>query len=145
MGVAMTKRKDPKDKLKVGRPSVMTPEIINKLEQAFSMGCGDLEACLYADLTPSVLYRYQESHPEFKERKAMLKEKLILKARTVIADALNRKDENTAKWYLERKRKDEFSTRQETSGIMGLMKVEEPDLEKIKELKNMLDSESDDE
>ena len=141
----MTKRKDPKDKLKVGRPSVMTPEIINKLEQAFSMGCGDLEACLYADLTPSVLYRYQESHPEFKERKAMLKEKLILKARTVIADALNRKDENTAKWYLERKRKDEFSTRQETSGIMGLMKVEEPDLEKIKELKNMLDSESDDE
>ena len=54
----MTKRKEPKDKLKVGRPSVMTPEIINKLEQAFSMGCGDLEACLYADLTPSVLYRY---------------------------------------------------------------------------------------
>lgn len=107
----MTKRKEPKDKLKVGRPSVMTPEIINKLEQAFSMGCGDLEACLYADLTPSVLYRYQESHPEFKERKAMLKEKLILKARTVIADALNKKDENTAKWYLERKKRDEFSTK----------------------------------
>ena len=41
----------------------------------------------------------------------MLKEKLILKARTVIADALNKKDENTAKWYLERKKRDEFSTK----------------------------------
>ena len=109
----MTKKKDPKDKLKVGRPTAMTPETINKLEQAFSMGCGDLEACLFANLTPSVLYRYQESHPEFKERKAMLKEKLILKARSVIAESLNNKDENTAKWYLERKRKDEFSTKQE--------------------------------
>ena len=29
------------------------------------------------------------------------------------AGALNREDENTARWYLERKRKDEFSTRQE--------------------------------
>ena len=38
---------------------------------------------------------------------------MIFKARTVIADALNNKDENTARWYLERKRKDEFSTKQE--------------------------------
>lgn len=125
---------------KIGRKTIMTPETIDKLCQAFSMGCTDLEACLYADIGKTTLYDYQNAHPEFAERKEVLKQKLILKARTVIADALNRKDENTAKWYLERKRKDEFSTRQETSGIMGLMKVEEPDLEKIKELKNMLDS-----
>lgn len=128
-----------------GRPSVMTDEMASRLELAFSMGCTDTEACLYADMSPSAFYRYQKEHPEFKERKEMLREKLVMKARSVIADALNRKDENTARWYLERKRKDEFSTRQETSGIIGLMKVEEPDLEKIKELKNMLDSERDDE
>lgn len=95
----------------VGRPAVITQEVLEKLEKSYSIGCSDIEACLYADISLSTLYNYQNKHPEFKERKAMLKEKLILKARTVIADALNKKDENTAKWYLERKKRDEFSTK----------------------------------
>ena len=132
------KRKD--GKYDTGRPSVMTPERINKLEQAFSMGCGDLEACLYADLTPSVLYRYQESHPEFKDRKAMLKEKLILKARTVIANSLNEKDKDTAKWYLERKKKDEFSTKVENENINKNIDV---DLQNYEELQKLLKMEED--
>ena len=119
MGVAMTKKKDPKDYLPVGRPTVMTDETVNKLEQAFSMGCSDLEACLFADISKQTLYDYQAKHPEFADRKAMLKEKMIFKARSVIADALNRKDENTAKWYLERKAKNEFGTRTEITGADG--------------------------
>lgn len=95
----------------VGRPPVIDKDVLNKLEISYSMGCSDLEACLYANISKQTLYNYQEKHPEFKARKEMLKEKLVLKARTVIADALNNKDENTAKWYLERKRKDEFSTK----------------------------------
>ena len=119
----MTKRKDPKDKKTAGRPTVMTPEVVSKLEQAFSMGCSDLEACLFADISKQALYDYQAKYPEFADRKAMLKEKLVLKARTVIAEALNKKDENTAKWYLERKRKDEFSTKveNELSGGMSIV------------------------
>ena len=109
----MTKKKKPEDKEKVGRPTILTPEIIAKLEQAFSMGCSDLEACFYADIGKTTLYNYQNAHPEFVERKERLKERMIFKARTVIADALNNKDENTARWYLERKKKDEFSTRTE--------------------------------
>ena len=53
------------------------------------------------------------------ERKEQLKESLIFKARTVVANALDRQDENTAKWYLERKKKAEFSTRQELTGEDG--------------------------
>lgn len=109
----MTKKKDPKDKKTAGRPTVMTPEVVNKLEQAFSMGCSDLEACLFADISKQTLYDYQAKNPEFADRKAMLKETLILKARSVIATSLNNKDENTAKWYLERKAKNEFSTKVE--------------------------------
>lgn len=119
MGVDVTKKKDPKDYLKVGRPTVMTPEVVSKLEQAFSMGCSDLEACLFADISKQTLYDYQAKHPEFVDRKAMLKETLILKARSVIATSLNNKDENTAKWLLERKRKQEFSTRIENTGADG--------------------------
>lgn len=98
-----------------GRPTEMTPETISLLEEAWSMGCSDLEACLHANIGKTTLYNYQNEHPEFVERKQILKEKLILKARTVIANALNNKDENTAKWYLERKRKDEFSVKQEVN------------------------------
>lgn len=104
----MTKKKDPKDYLPTGRPTKVTPEVVTKLEQAFSMGCTDEEACLFADISRMSLQRYQEAHPSFRDRKALLKQKLVLKARSVIAEALNRKDENTAKWYLERKKKDEF-------------------------------------
>lgn len=122
----MTKKKDPKDYLPVGRPTVMTEEVVNKLEQAFSMGCSDLEACLFADISKQTLYDYQEKHPEFADRKAMLKQKMIFKARSVIAEALNKKDENTAKWLLERKLKDEFSTKIESNvnlnGELALVK-----------------------
>lgn len=97
----------------VGRPPVIDKDVLNKLETSYSMGCTDSEACLFANISKQTLYNYQDKHPEFVERKEMLKEKLILKARSVIAESLNKKDENTAKWYLERKRKDEFSTKQE--------------------------------
>ena len=104
-----------KSENKGGRPSSVTSETLAKLEQAFSLGCSDLEACIYADVSPSILYRFQEKNPEFRERKEMLKQKLVLKARTVVAEALKNKDENTAKWYLERKARDEFAAKQEVA------------------------------
>lgn len=111
-----------KSENKGGRPTKMTSETIAKLEQAFSLGCSDLEACIYADVSPSILYRFQEKNPEFRERKEMLKQKLVLKARTVVAEALKNKDENTAKWYLERKARDEFSVKNVTE-LEGGLKV----------------------
>lgn len=129
----MTKKKDSKDKLKVGRPSAMTPEIINKLEQAFSMGASDAEACAYVDIATSIFYRYQDAHPEFRERKNQLKEKMVLKARSVILNALNEKDKDTAKWYLERKCKNEFSTKQviENEPIVQKVFITKEDAEEV--------------
>ena len=119
MGVKMTKRKNPEDYLPTGRPTKLTPETIDKLRTAFLMGCSDIEACLYADISKTALYNYQAKNPDFVDQKEQWKEQLTLKARTVIANALNNKDENTAKWYLERKAKNEFSARQELTGSDG--------------------------
>lgn len=102
-----------------GHPTVMTPETIAKLEQAFSLGCTDMEACFFANIGKSALYNYQKEHPEFVERKEALKEKMIFAARTVIANSLAAQDKDTAKWLLERKRKQEFSTRIENTGADG--------------------------
>jgi len=104
----------------VGRPTVMTPEIITKLEQAFSLGASDLEACFYAGIGKTTLYEYQNKNPDYAERKAALKDKLVLKARTVLAKAMEDGDKQTAQWYLERKKKDEFSQRQEQTGADGM-------------------------
>lgn len=96
----------------VGRPTIMTPDVVNKLEEAFLLGCTDLEACLFADISKQTLYNYQEAHPEFIDRKEKLKENPILLARrSVIKDM--QEDGDLALKYLERKKKDEFSMKQD--------------------------------
>lgn len=94
---------------KRGRKTIMTPEVVAKLEEAFSWGCTDIEACLHADIGTSTLYNYQDRHPEFVERKEALKETPILRARKSVFDRLPR-DAKLSMDYLSRKKKDEFST-----------------------------------
>lgn len=94
----------------VGRPTVMTPEIITLLIDAFTWGSSDLEACLYAGIGKTTLYEYQKDEPSFAERKELIKNSPVLQARRNIMTQLEMGDVNTAKWYLERKKKDEFST-----------------------------------
>jgi hypothetical protein len=94
----------------MGRPTVVTPEVLAKLEQAFGMGCSDKEACLYADISMDALYNHQNRNPHFAEWKAILKEKPVLKARNTVVTSLN--DPENAKWYLERKTHGEFNARQ---------------------------------
>lgn len=88
-------------------------EKLLKLEQAFAIGCTDKEACSYAEITEHQLYYYQnEINKDFAARKEELKEKPILKARQTVVKSLDEPEH--AKWYLERKRKNEFSQRIET-------------------------------
>ncbi len=95
-----------------GRPTVMTKEVIAKLEEAFLLGCTDMEACLVANINKATLYRYQEDHPEFVERKETLKKTpTLLARRTVVTDIATNSD--LAMKYLERKEKDEFSSKSE--------------------------------
>lgn len=101
----------------VGRPTVITPEIISKLEEVFSIGGTDNEACFYADIGKTTLYNYQQAHPEFVERKEALKQRPVLKARQTIIKGLDNDD--NARWFLERKMKSEFASRSEVTGANG--------------------------
>lgn len=96
-----------------GRPTSMTDEVVQKLEEAFLMGCTDIEACFYANIAKQTLYTYQELNPEFKDRKEELKANPIFLARkSVITGVQN--DSDLALKFLERKCKDEFSLKSET-------------------------------
>ena len=101
----------------MARPTKMTPDILERLRQAFAIGCSDEEACAYAKIGKTTLYNYQQTHPEFLEEKDILKKEPILKAKNTIVQSLN--DVKDAQWYLERKLKNEFSLRQEVTGKDG--------------------------
>jgi hypothetical protein len=103
----------------MGRPTVLTQDVVQKLEHAFSIGATDIEACFYAGISRGTLYNYQKENPDFLDRKEMLKERQVFKARMVIVQALQDGDKNMAKWYLERKRKDEFATQQIAQVALG--------------------------
>lgn len=97
-------------KNKGGRPTKMTEMVVKKLEEAFAVGATDIQACFYAGITPQTLYNYQEARPEFLERKNALKQELGLIAKNKLAARINQGDVADAKWYLERRERDSFST-----------------------------------
>jgi hypothetical protein len=108
----------PTNRSRAGRKTIMTKETIQKLEDSFSVGSTDLEACMYADISMATLYNYQKDNPEFIERKEMLKEKLVLKCRKELIKAVEGNGDLALK-VLERKKKDEFSLRTEFTGKNG--------------------------
>lgn len=97
---------------KRGRKTKFTPEVIDKLEYAFALGCSDVEACLYANVSEAALYNFQLRQPDFVDRKAMLKKKPILIARESVVNSLQRNPELALK-FLERRAKKEFSPKNE--------------------------------
>lgn len=100
-------------KNKGGRPTVMTPEMVQKLEEGFLKGLTDAECCLFCGISKQTLYDYCTKHPEFTDRKEDLKKQPAVQAKLNILDAINQGDKDISKWYLERKNKDEFSLKQE--------------------------------
>ena len=95
----------------------LTPEVKQKLEQAFSIDASVPEACFFAGISRQTYHNWIQSDPELKESFDRLREKPVLKARQTIAQNLDQPE--TAKWYLERKKKTEFSSRVETTGADG--------------------------
>lgn len=97
----------------MGRPRAITTKKLEKLEEAFKLGCTNREACFYADVAESTFYDFLKEHPEFSDKISMWKDYEKIQARYVVHKALEKGDRDIAKWYLERKAKDEFSTKQE--------------------------------
>lgn len=74
---------------KCGKPTVMTPETVAKLDQAFSAGLSDRKACAFAGVSLDALYKYQKKNPEYTERKAQLKMNPDITARMTVTGALH--------------------------------------------------------
>ena len=121
--------KNPKGKQ---RKPKFTPEVIAKLEHAFSIDATVEEACYYADISQDTFYRWKKGSPQLSEKFDRLKNRPVFVARQSVVEGLV--DPELALKYLERKRKGEFSKREEHTGADGqpLMELTEVVKEIIK-------------
>lgn len=111
-------------------------ETLKDMKTAYLIGANTREACHYAGITEEG-YNYWRRHmpKELLEEWNFLVEKwrddLILQARATIRDSI--KNPQDAKWFLERKRKDEFSTRteQEIKKVDKFSDITDKDLDEM--------------
>lgn len=96
---------------KRGRPTKMTPEVVTKLLAAFHMGYNDTEAALFAGISRKTLYDWLCDKPDFRYKINLAKSQPNIKAKQVVIAAVNAGDVSAAKWWLERKSPEEFSTK----------------------------------
>ena len=108
----------------VGRPQEWGEETVKKLEEVFSLDGTVSEACFYAGISRQLYYTYvKEDAPEGSPERELfdrfeaLRERPVLKARQTIVKNLD--NPQYATWYVERKRKNEFSSRNELTGKDG--------------------------
>jgi predicted DNA-binding protein YlxM (UPF0122 family) len=86
----------------MGRPPIITGEVVKLLEDAFKLDAPVTEACQYAGISRTAYYDYIKAHPEFLDRLERLKSMTRFKIRgKVISRAL--KDPNFGLNYLKLK------------------------------------------
>jgi hypothetical protein len=92
---------------------------LDKMREAFLMGCDILEACLYAEITPDQYHYYQHNiDTDYGTKVKVWREKPTLIARSTVVKAM-KTDADLSLKYLERKKRDEFGLRTEVAGANG--------------------------
>ena len=98
--------------------SKLTEDNMLELEKRFRDGATILEA-IDGIMGESTYHDHRKNNPEFEARMQMAKEYITEIARGVVAKRIKRADPDMAKWWLERKNKQEFSLRNEVTGADG--------------------------
>jgi len=100
-------------KNKGGRPTVITEDALQKLEHAIEKAMPVAKACQYAGIAESTYYEHLKKDEGFRRKMDEAKHRFSLLARNAIEEAVRKGDANIAIKWLERREKDEFSTRRE--------------------------------
>ncbi len=102
----------------------MTPETVNKLEEAFLLGCTDEEACLFAGISKPTMYAYQNGNEDFLNRKEVLKQNPFLQARRVQMNDLLEGNSTIAQKVLDRKEGSKVAVTGADGGPVEVTRIE---------------------
>ena len=105
----------------VGRPNTVTSEdglnfeafVLLKLEEAFQKGMNNRQACFLANVSERVFYDVLSKNEELSHRFESMKENTNIIAKNNIHSKLLDGDVDTSKWQLEKRQKEEYSSKQE--------------------------------
>jgi hypothetical protein len=97
------------EKKKMGRPTVMTSKVVDKLESALCAGYSVSASCYFVGVGTSTFYEYKSLDKDFSERMTRAEEFATFRARQVILQAIDRGDVKVAMWFMERKARFEFA------------------------------------
>lgn len=100
----------PNKRTKTGGYKLNT-DTVNRLHEAFLMGLTVTQAVIYAGIARDTYYDWVKKFPALSARMEKAKLNPFLVAKKTIMDNMGNPD--VAKWWLERKSPDEFSTKQE--------------------------------
>lgn len=100
--------------MEVTNPVKMDEATVKKLEEAFLRGKDISCACLEANISRKTYYNWIDSFPDLAERFHILQQNTSSLAYDNVYNKLKDGDLDTSKWLLERKKKNEFSTKTET-------------------------------
>lgn len=89
--------------------STLGVETLRKLEEAFSYGMNNTQACIQAGLSQSLFYEVCSKNPALSEHFTALRETPKVHAIKNIVDAIRKGDTKISQWYLERRHKSEFA------------------------------------
>ena len=89
----------------------LTQDVVQKLDQAFSIGSTIKEACDYADISPNTYYRWVEKYPELSDHFKRMRQRLPLKAKQNIAQSIQNGDTGFSRWLIERFQPEQYGDR----------------------------------
>lgn len=98
-----------------GRPTLKTEAVVTLLERCFEDGSTVTEACHIAKISRKTYYEWVNTDEDFRNRMSRSQEYPDNIARVNLVEALKVKDIDVSKWWSERRRKKEFSLKQESN------------------------------
>lgn len=101
------------DENKVGRPSKYSEAVVGKLEIAFRNDFNVQEACDFAEINRDTFYEWIKNKPEFSDRMEAAKSHPKRMAKMKVIKAIEEGDVDVAKWFLERRAKEEYAPKHE--------------------------------
>jgi hypothetical protein len=94
-----------------GRPTVMTDETVQKLEQALQDGFSVERACYLSGVGRSTFYDHSNGNPDFADKMYLAQEWATERAKQVTIQAIDGGNVKAAQWWLERKAHQEFGAK----------------------------------
>lgn len=89
---------------KEGRPTKLTDDVVNKLENIFKVGGNVEEAISYAGISKQTYYNWIEADISFLTKMDAARHYADIVAKNVVIDAIVKdRDLGTAKWWLEKR------------------------------------------